>query len=58
VKQKLRRQNLNSRVTSPQHVYKSSQSVKNTTTFMFSNVNEHLIEPQAKSRFSERQAVP
>jgi isoleucyl-tRNA synthetase len=45
-------------VTSLQQVYESSQPVKNTSTFMFSNFNEQLIEPQPKPRFSERQAVP
>jgi hypothetical protein len=54
VKQKLRRQNLNSRVTSLEQIRESSESVKNTTTFLFSNFNEHLIEAQPKPRFSER----
>jgi hypothetical protein len=53
VKQKLQRQNLNSRVTFFQQIRESSESVRNTTTFLFSNFNEHLIETQPKPRFSE-----
>jgi hypothetical protein len=48
-KQKLRRQNLGSRVTSLQQIQESFGSIANTTTFLLENFNSELVEPQPKA---------
>jgi hypothetical protein len=40
-------------VTSLEQIRETSESVRNTTTFLFSNFNEYLIEAQPKPRYSE-----